>query len=434
MTGKIQGLKPLIMWGVLMELLYLAFYFFPSGQPAVAWFTIVHIVGWLLLLIRFVFTKTLSEKIDRRWLSIAIGFGIVFRLTLVPHDIVASDDIFRYVWDGRVGLSGENPFRYAPIDSAVAHLQTDDLPKRINHPEMRTIYPPLAQVFFIASNVLFGPSISGMKLLFVLFDILTMIMLVRLLRLRNSSPNALLLYAWSPLPVLYIGLDGHLDALGISFLVLFLLFLSENKPARGACALGAAALAKLYPMMVAPFLFWEEKGWRKVVVVMIPVAMLGVGTMFYIEPTGGLLESFLVFNSAFEFNGSIFKLLLTMLQSNELAHTVSAILLFMTLAAVFFLRRPILEKVFLAFVGFIVFSASVQPWYLLWLNALLVLRWSRAVFVLIGTIGLSNLVVYEYVGSGVWADQSWILLLEYIPFFVLAVLELMTSRRRKANA
>lgn len=433
MIGKIQGLKTLIMWGVLMELLYLAFYFVPSGQPSVAWFTTVHIFGWALLLIRFVFVKTPSEHVIGRWLYVVIGFGIVFRLTLVPHDIVASDDIFRYVWDGRVGLSGENPYRYTPIDRAVAHLQTEDLPARINHPEMRTIYPPLAQVFFMVSNFLFGPSVSGMKLLFVLFDLLTMVILVRLLRQRNSSPNVLLLYAWSPLPVLYIGLDGHLDALGISFLLMFLLFVSGKKPVQSAFALGSATLAKLYPLMVAPFLFWEEKGWRRIALVLIPVMMLVAGTLFYIEPTGGLIESFLVFSSSFEFNGSIFKVLLSLLHSNELAHNISAMLLFLTLVAVFFLRRPILDKVFLAFLAFIVCSASVQPWYLLWLNALLVVRWSRAVFVLIGTVGLSNLVVYDYVGSGVWADQQWILLVEYIPFFILLIPELVTSLRHKTD-
>jgi len=434
MTGKSQVVR-LITWGVALELLYVAFYFIPPGQPSVLWFTLVHFLGWAFLLFRFVLARDplVSENVDNRWLFIVIGFGILFRLTLVPHDIVASDDIFRYVWDGRVGLSGENPFRFAPIDSAVAHLRTEELPSRINHPEMRTIYPPLAQVFFVVSNYLFGPSIIGMKLLLVIFDIAAMFFLLHLLRRSGGAAYSLMLYAWSPLPMLYIGLDGHIDALGIMLLLIFLLFVTRKKVIASATALGAAALAKLYPLMLAPFLFWEEKGWRRAIVVLMPVVMLFAGALLYMEPTGGLIESFLVFNSSFEFNGSLFKIFLYTFHSNELAHLLSALLFFVVLAGVFFVRKPLVEKVFLAFLAFIICSASVQPWYLLWLNALLVVRWSRAVFVLIGMIGLSNLVVYEYAGSGVWADQQWILLVEYIPFFILLISEFAVAKRSKAN-
>jgi len=43
-----------------------------------------------------------------------LGAALVFRLTLWWSPATLSDDIFRYVWDGRVQLAGINPYFYAP--------------------------------------------------------------------------------------------------------------------------------------------------------------------------------------------------------------------------------------------------------------------------------------------------------------------------------
>ena len=59
-----------------------------------------------------------------------------------------SDDVYRYVWDGRVQLEGVHPYRYAPVDPALGTLRDAHVFPRINHPEVPTIYPPLAQSLF----------------------------------------------------------------------------------------------------------------------------------------------------------------------------------------------------------------------------------------------------------------------------------------------
>lgn len=60
-----------------------------------------------------------------------------------------SDDIHRYLWDGRVTLHGLNPWSLAPDSPALAHLR-DAHWHRVNHRELTTIYPPLAQALFAA--------------------------------------------------------------------------------------------------------------------------------------------------------------------------------------------------------------------------------------------------------------------------------------------
>ena len=79
---------------------------------------------------------------DHRSLSLALAAALLFRLVATAGAPSLSDDVQRYVWDGRVQLHGVHPYAHAPADEALAGLR-DDGWKRINHPEVRTIYPPL---------------------------------------------------------------------------------------------------------------------------------------------------------------------------------------------------------------------------------------------------------------------------------------------------
>ncbi len=78
----------------------------------------------------------------------AIVAAVVLRLVFLPVMPSLSTDYHRYVWDGRVQLAGINPYKYRPYEHALdrVHYSGRDL---INHPELRTIYPPLTQAVFL---------------------------------------------------------------------------------------------------------------------------------------------------------------------------------------------------------------------------------------------------------------------------------------------
>jgi hypothetical protein len=429
-------LRQLILVGAAMELAYLSFYVVDEPPNDVLLFIIVNAFAFLLLTFLLIRTgHSIPIQISnleprqstvRNVQFIILGFAVLFRLTLVFHAPVASDDMYRYVWDGKVAAHGINPFRYAPTDSALVALRTADLPSKINHPTMRTIYPPLAQLLFFISNKVFGDSLAGLKFLFVLADICTIVLLYKLYQLYEL--RQLVLYAWSPVPIMYFGLDGHIDALGIPFLLLFLYLATHNRYFISAISLGMAGVAKLYPLFVAPFLFHVATGWRRLVLPLVPIAMLLIGGWLYWEPTGGLVESFMMFNSVFAFNGSVFHIVYEVAKTNNQAHTISALLFLLWLGVVFFLKRSLIEKTFLAFLGFIIFAPVVQPWYLTWLAALLVLRWSPAAFALLGLSNLSNFVVYHYRLTGVWTENEAILLVQYLPFYCVLVWETVKGK------
>ncbi|MFB6263588.1 MAG: hypothetical protein ABEL76_08185, partial [Bradymonadaceae bacterium] len=104
------------------------------------------------------------RRLSRRrlpWWSLALAAAAA-RLLLLPRDPLLSDDIYRYVWDGRVGWAGINPFEYAPDAEALSRLRDAEIWPRINHRSVPTIYPPGAQFVFQLNAALGGGTI-GMK-------------------------------------------------------------------------------------------------------------------------------------------------------------------------------------------------------------------------------------------------------------------------------
>ncbi len=446
------SLRTLLVVGAAMELAFLSFYATDDPHLDVILFIVVN--GYCFLLLSYLVFRPSDEPqaqttpVHQRSVAlIIIGFALVFRFTLVFHQPVASDDIFRYLWDGKVAAAGYNPFEYSPLDSQLVHLHTDVLPGLINFPEMRTIYPPLAQLFFRLSNLLWGDSVIGMKLLLVLADLASILIIALLcsphsvFRVPRSAfrvppsafsvppsafsfPLSLLLYAWSPLPIMYVALDGHIDGLGIPLLLLFVLLARKGRGILSAIVLGLGALAKLYPLFVAPFLPLFFEGGKRFWLPFVTVALLVLGYLLYVEPSGGVLESLLVYNTRFEFNGAVYTVA-KMFLGSAVSHAVNGILLLGWLLFLYLRRLPLAETILLVFLGFLILSPTAHPWYFTWLAALLPLRWSLSTFVLLGLSNLSNIVVYQDRTTGVWEDSPVILFVEYVPFLVLFVREIM---------
>src|SRR5207253_5010451 len=99
-----------------------------------------------------------------------ILFAVLFRLSLLFSAPYLSDDIYRYVWDGRVQAARINPYRYIPADPALAQLRDDKIYPRINRRDYaHTIYPPAAEaVYFLTTRI--SESVTWMKATMVLFE------------------------------------------------------------------------------------------------------------------------------------------------------------------------------------------------------------------------------------------------------------------------
>ena len=96
--------------------------------------------------------------------------ALALRAALVATPPTLSDDLYRYVWEGRVLASGSSPYAHAPLDSALATLRDAAIFPRVNHPELSAIYPPLAEAgFALVARVWF--SLVAFKLWVLLHDV-----------------------------------------------------------------------------------------------------------------------------------------------------------------------------------------------------------------------------------------------------------------------
>jgi len=210
-----------------------------------------------------------------------IVFAALFRLSLLFAPPYLSDDIYRYVWDGRVQAAGINPYRYIPADPALAHLRDDQIYKRINRRDnAHTMYPPVAEgVWFLTTRV--SESVTWMKATMIFFEGIAIWAIAQLLASFNLPRQRILLYAWHPLTVWEFAGSGHLDAIAIAFISLALLARRRNAETATGLALASATLVKLFPAILFPAMYKRGR-WKMPLILAITTVVaylpyLGVG-------------------------------------------------------------------------------------------------------------------------------------------------------------
>ncbi len=192
-------------------------------------------------------------------LALILLVALATRLLFVPLAPSASDDLYRYVWDGRIQALGINPYRYTPNDPALAPYRDAEIYPHINRQGVPTIYPPVAQFAFRALYRIHPDSVVWTKLALSGLDLLTVLAIAGLLLRLGLRPERAILYAWHPLLVLEVSHSGHLDMLMILFLILAVRARVASRPWRAGFLLACAALTKFYALIALPALLRPER-------------------------------------------------------------------------------------------------------------------------------------------------------------------------------
>ena len=145
-----------------------------------------------------------------------LALALMFRLPLLAQN--PSDDINRYLWEGRMLQEGISPYHYAPDDPNLANLvKNDPFHARINHPDIPAIYTPfILSIFSLATSINYSPMI--IKILAIIFDMGTIGFLLMLLDHRHLDPRWSILYAFNPVILYAFAGQGHFDVIQIFFL------------------------------------------------------------------------------------------------------------------------------------------------------------------------------------------------------------------------
>src|ERR1700754_4459934 len=192
-----------------------------KGVEDIAWFLKLVVVQCVIYVA--VAWLSLRSRDSRSLLVLGLVFAALFRLSIIFFPPYLSDDIYRYIWDGRVQAAGINPYRYIPADESLAELRDEEIYPNINRRDYaRTMYPPVAEGAFLLITR-FSESVTWMKAAMVGFEAIAIWAIVQLLISFGLARQRVLLYAWHPLAVWEFAGSGHLDALAIAFIAAALL-------------------------------------------------------------------------------------------------------------------------------------------------------------------------------------------------------------------
>jgi len=348
-----------------------------------------------------------------------------------------------------VQLAGVHPFEYAPDDPALEHLRDADWEK-INHPELKTIYPPGAQILFL-TMALPGAGAIGVKLAVALIDFAVVLALLHWLGYLRLPRERVLLYAWNPLAIMESAGSGHIEPAGGLMLLLALIWLSRGAGKRALAALAFAIQIKLLPVVLLPFQL-RRAGIRAIWV--LPLALLlpwlpylfggpaiGAGLFDYAErwehnsvafaslqwageriDTAAMLKPW-VARAEHSMGALPWEKLYRYVWPREVAKFGVVVLMLGWAARCWLRPRPDLLRESMALIGAaLLLSPTLHPWYLLWLLPLAAARASWPWLLFAATIPLA----YQLPGS----DLPWLIkLLEYMPPCLLGCWLAARSRR-----
>ena len=344
-------------------------------------------------------------------LAVILAVAVVARLLLLAPATPLSDDLYRYLWDGRVANAGIHPFAHAPEDEELAALRDDEIWPRVNHPHVPTIYPPVAQLLFRAVDGMM-PTALGVRVTIAALDLATTALLALLLVACGRSPSLAIVHAWCPLAVMESAGGGHVDPLGVMLLVAAVL-LWERRAKLGALAAGVLAglstLVKPVGLLVVPALLRFGRGsrrWQAVAGGLLAMTLV----IPYVSAGVDLFAGFRTYATEWRFNDVFFSFLFAAGVSADSARLLLGVVLAVVVLAVPFRVRRVPAAAGCVAGAFLLLSPTVYPWYALWLVpwiAFLPRPTVGPAVLLVVLLPVSYATAWMRSQTGVWEEVSW---------------------------
>jgi len=196
-----------------------------------------------------------SQQVDRRTLMGIVAFSALMQGVLIFSRPTLTDDMYRYVWDGRVQAQGISPYRYPPNAPELLYVRDKEIYPSINRKPIVTVYPPAAEAAYFLLWRIWPDNVHWFQAAMAMGGLLAGIFLIGLLRDLGRSPARALIFLWSPLLIFETAHAAHIDGLVLPLLIGTWWARAREKDALTGFLLGAATAMKFYPALLLPFLW-----------------------------------------------------------------------------------------------------------------------------------------------------------------------------------
>ncbi len=396
----------------------------------------------------FCFKMIQFEKWNFKFLLAA---GILSRLVFLVAEPNLSQDFYRFIWDGELVQNFTNPYLNIPntliSQPYLTISNADQLYKGMGSLSAKHFsnYPPLNQLLFALAGVLGGKSILGsiigLRGIVILADIGIVYFGRKLLKKLNRSPHLIFWYFLNPLIIIEITGNLHFEGVMLFFFVWSMYLLSVNKWQWAAVVLACSISVKLVPLLFLP-LFLKHFSFKKSIFF---YAIIGITSLLLFAPfyTSEFIHNYSktigLWFSNFEFNAGLYngiKQIAIQFDAKpwELIKIYGKITPVLTVLIVFlftFTRKNqdlqvLLSSMLWVLTLYYFLSATVHPWYIIFLVTLSIFTTYRYALLWSATVVLS----YFAYSQLDFKENLHLIGIEYIAVYGYIIYEISTQRNK----
>ncbi|AWV99826.1 hypothetical protein DJ013_17265 [Arcticibacterium luteifluviistationis] len=306
--------------------------------------------------------------------------AIVFRFVFIGFVPILSDDIYRFIWDGALGVTGFNPYLYLPSDFELNTI--DGLFEKLNSPNYFSLYPPLNQYFFQIGALVGGGSLQGSIVAFRFILIGAFLgnfflikgICVQLDYSLSKTAKVLAIYVLNPFVIIETIGSLHFEGLMLMFLFAsYWVYLKFKSMPVAAVLFAFSVSIKLVPLIFLP-LIWRRLKFKKglgFVSIALFCNLLLFLPFFQMDLLSNIWNSLDLYFHSFEFNASLYYLVRTLglwFTGYNLIYylgPILALISFSLILKVSFSKGDLLKaSLFILFI-YVTCTTTVHPWYII---------------------------------------------------------------------
>ncbi len=382
--------------------------------------------------------------------------GGLMRLMWIGSTPIYEDDFYRYFFDGEMVANGLNPYMHTPADALPDHFsplgahllpadqETPDPTEitlkqigearqvnRVAYPYIRTIYPPVSQVFFLVHHYLASWSLDAWRMMLFAIDLVSLFLLCRLVQVYGRPVGMTMIFWLNPLVITETMNAGHMDALLLPFLLATALLANRSRYGWAGVALAGAVGVKLWPVVLAPVLFAKlASSITRLAAAATPFVVFSGLIMLpqvlaKLDATSGLAA----YAESWQVNALLFSIIAgvtsIITENSDFATRVAVAALVGAVALKLFFSAA-KEKAPFSVAGFLTVTASLfllsptgYPWYFIWLIPWLVIFPSPALLLLTALLPLYDLRYPMSLTENQALFDTFVVTIEFLPSLIL---------------